>query len=150
MSALSDVDRRIVNALQGGFPISPRPYAEAAASLGLDEETLIARLRHLVETGAASRFGPLWNPEKLGGAVCLAAMAVPADRFESVAAQVNAHPEIAHNYERENALNMWFVVSAEREARIGEVIAEIGRETGLKVWPMPKEEEYFVGFRVEA
>lgn len=150
MSALSDVDRRIVNALQGGFPISPRPYAEAAATLGLDEETLIARLRHLVETGAASRFGPLWNPEKLGGAVCLAAMAVPADRFESVAAQVNAHPEIAHNYERENTLNMWFVVSAEREARIGDVIAEIGCETGLKVWPMPKEEEYFVGFRVEA
>ncbi len=106
--------------------------------------------RKVVEAGAISRFGPLWNSEEMGGAVCLAAMAVPRERYEEVALQVNAHPEIAHNYERENTLNMWFVVSAEREARIGEVIAEIGRETGLKVWPMPKEEEYFVGFRVEA
>ncbi len=61
MSALSDIDRRIVNALQGDFPISPRPYAEAAARLGLSEADLIERLRRLVESGAASRFGPLWN-----------------------------------------------------------------------------------------
>ena len=150
MSALSDIDRRIVNALQGDFPISPRPYAEAAARLGLSEADLIEHLRRLVESGAASRFGPLWNSEGLGGAVCLAAMAVPAARFDAVAAQVNAHAEIAHNYEREHALNMWFVVSAERPERIDAVMAEIERETGLKVWPMPKEEEYFVGFRVEA
>ena len=149
MSALSEIDRRIVNALQGGFPISERPYAEAAARLGLDEADLIARLRSLVASGAASRFGPLWNSEGLGGAVCLAAMAVPPERFDAVAAQVNAHAEVAHNYEREHALNMWFVVSAERPQRIDAVIAEIERETGLTVWPMPKEEEYFVGFRVE-
>lgn len=150
MNALSAIDRCIVNALQGDFPISERPYAEAAARLGLAEDELIARLRGLVASGIASRFGPLWNSEKLGGAVCLAAMAVPAERFETVATQVNAHAEIAHNYEREHALNMWFVVSAEHERRIGEVMAEIERETGLKVWAMPKEEEYFVGFRVEA
>lgn len=150
MTRLSELDRRIVNALQGGFPICERPYAEAAESLGLSEDALLARLKHLVESGYASRFGPLWNSEELGGAVCLAAMAVPAERFEDVAVQVNAHREIAHNYARDHRLNMWFVVSAEKPQRIDETIAAIEDETGLKVWPMPKEEEYFVGFRVEA
>ena len=150
MTQLSELDRRIINGLQGGFPISERPFAEAAARLDLSEEALLARLAHLVESGYASRFGPLWNSEELGGAVCLAAIAVPAERFEDVAAQVNAHREIAHNYERDHHLNMWFVVSAERPERIDETIAAIEEETGLKVWPMPKEEEYFVGFRVEA
>ena len=61
----------------------------------------------------------------LGGDVCLAAIAVPQERFDNVAEQVNAHPEIAHNYERNHALNMWFVVSAEDPRRIAQVIAEI-------------------------
>jgi DNA-binding Lrp family transcriptional regulator len=149
MSGLCDIDRRIVNQLQGGFPLSERPFAAASAPLGLDEETLMARIRHLVDCGAVSRFGPLWNSEELGGAVCLAAIAVPPERFEAVASQVNAHPEVAHNYERSHPLNMWFVVSSLDPARIDAVFAEIESETGLKVWPMPKEEEFFVGFRVE-
>lgn len=149
MSPLSDIDRRIVNALQGGFPLSERPYAEAGAALGLGEGELIARLHRLLENGFASRFGPLWNSEELGGAVCLAAMAVPPERFEEVAALVNAHPEIAHNYAREHRLNMWFVASSEKPERIARVFAAIEAETGIPVKPMPKEEEFFVGFRVE-
>jgi DNA-binding Lrp family transcriptional regulator len=85
----------------------------------------------------------------LGGDVCLAAIAVPPERFDEVAEQVNSHPEIAHNYERTHALNMWFVVSAEDPRRIAQVIAEIEAETGLSVHAMPKMHEFFVGFRVE-
>jgi DNA-binding Lrp family transcriptional regulator len=91
----------------------------------------------------------LWNAEALGGDVCLCAMAVPPERFDEVAAQVNRHPEVAHNYERSHALNMWFVISAERPERIAEVAAAIERETGLCVHRMPKLNEFFVGFRVE-
>ncbi len=81
--------------------------------------------------------------------MCLCAVAAPADRFDEVAQLINAHPEVAHNYERSHALNMWFVISAEQPKRIGEVIAAIEAETGLKVYPMPKSREFFVGFRVE-
>lgn len=150
MRALDDIDRRIVNGLQGGFPISERPFADAADALGLAEDALIARVAALVEAGAISRFGPLWNSEQLGGAVCLAAMAVPAERFDVVAAQVNAHPEIAHNYEREHALNMWFVISALDPSAIAATARAIEAETGLAVKLMPKEQEFFVEFRVEA
>lgn len=149
MTQLDPVDRQIVNALQGGFPVCDRPFAEAGAALGLGEEELIARVWRLVDSGFASRFGPLWNSEEMGGAVCLAAIAVPPERFDEVTALVNAHPEVAHNYERSHTLNMWFVASSVDPERIAAVFAEIEAETGLKVWPMPKEEEFFVGFRVE-
>ena len=149
MSGFDPVERAIINGLQGGFPLTSRPFRDAGTALGLGEDELIERLRRLIDSGRLSRFGPLWNAERVGGDVCLCAVAVPANRFESVAAQVNAHPEVAHNYERTHVLNMWFVVSAERHERIAEVIEEIESETGLTVCPMPKMREFFVGFRVE-
>lgn len=142
-------DRAIVNSLQGGFPLTPRPFRDAGERIGLSEEELIGRIRALLDSGRLSRFGPLWNAAGIGGDQCLAAMAVPPERFEEVAEQVNAFPEVAHNYERAHALNMWFVISAERAGRIGEVIAQIERQTGLDVFPMPKSQEFFLEFRVE-
>jgi DNA-binding Lrp family transcriptional regulator len=146
---LDTIDRAIINSLQGGFPLEPRPFRAAGARLGLDENDLIRRLRRLVEQGKLSRFGPLWNALALGGDVCLCAMAVPPEHFDAVADQVNAHPEVAHNYARSHALNMWFVIAAEQPERIAEVAAAIEEETGLAVCRMPKLNEFFVGFWVE-
>mgnify|MGYP005848685555 CR=1 FL=1 len=143
-------DRRIINALQGGFPLSERPFADAAAPLGLTEAELLERLAGLRERGAISRFGPMYNAERLGGAVTLAAMAVPEERFKSVAGQVNAYPEVAHNYQRDHPLNMWFVVAVDDPARLPEVLADIERDTGLTVYDLPKEEEYFLELKLEA
>lgn len=142
-------DRLIINELQGGFPISDRPYAEAAARLGIQENDLIRRLRRLCADGTLSRFGPMFNAERLGGAVTLAAVKAPAADFERVARAVNAHPEIAHNYAREDDLNMWFVIATETRERIKDVIAEIESETGLRVYDMPKIEEFYVGLRLQ-
>lgn len=149
MPVIDPTSRAIINGLQGGFPLTTRPFRDAGAELGLSEGELIDGVRDLVGAGQLSRFGPLWNAEMLGGDVCLAAIAVPPERFDEVAEQVNAHPEIAHNYERSHALNMWFVISAEDPRRIAEVMAEIEAETGLIVHAMPKVHEFFVGFRVE-
>ena len=146
---LDALDRKIVNGLQGGFPICERPYAEAAERLGLEEADLIERIRSLVERGLLSRFAPLFNAEALGGAVCLCALAVPQDRFEAITEVVNAHPEVAHNYARDHALNMWFVLATEEPARIEQVAAAIEAETGLTVYRMLKIEEYFIGLKVE-
>lgn len=148
--ALDATDRRIVNALQGGFPLSERPYAEAAAGLGLTEAELLARLQRLLANGTLSRFGPMYHAERLGGGLTLAAMQVAPDDFERVAAIVNAFPEVAHNYEREHALNMWFVLATETPERINQVIAAIERDTGHTVYNLPKREEFFVGLRFEA
>ena len=145
---LDDTDRAIVNALQGGFPLVERPYAAAAEELGLSEEELIARLKSLLERGAATRFGPLFHAERMGGALMLAALAVPQDRFDEVAELVNAHAEVAHNYKRTHRYNMWFVLAAESQERVEETVREIERETGLAVLRAPKLKEYFIGFKV--
>ena len=147
---MDDLDRRIVNALQGGFPLCERPYAEAARDLGTDEQTLIARLGRLLEEKTLTRFGPLFDVERLGGAFSLCAMSVPRLDFERVVALVNAHPEVAHNYERGHEYNLWFVLAAASRRRIDEVLAAIERESGLPVLDLPREEEYFVGLRLGA
>ena len=77
------------------------------------------------------------------------AMAVPVDRFEEVAAKVNALPEVAHNYEREHALNMWFVVAAETPAEMAATVAAIESATGLAVHAFPKEREYFLELKLD-
>lgn len=149
MAWLDPTARAIVNGLQGEFPLTSRPFRDAGHELGLTEDELIEGVRDLTGSGALSRFGPLWNAEQIGGGVCLAAMAVPQERFDEVAEKVNAHPEIAHNYERTHLLNMWFVISSDDPRKIQQVIADIEHETGLAVHAMPKAREFFVGFRIE-
>jgi len=148
MIGLDAIDRKIINALQDGFPICERPYAEVAERLEISQDELIWRLDALLETGVLSRFGPMFQAERLGGGLTLAAMAVPDDRFDAVAAQVNAHPEVAHNYAREHELNMWFVIATEYPGQVAEVIAAIELETGLAVLNLPKQQEFFIGLRL--
>ncbi len=145
---LDATDRKIINGLQGGFPVSEHPYRDAASKLGLDQESLIERLDRMLADGVLSRFGPMYNAENLGGAVTLCAMQVPQHVFDEVAEQVNQHREVAHNYERGHALNMWFVIATETPQEIAAVIAMIESETGLKVYDFPKSQEFYVGLKV--
>ncbi len=147
---MDSVDRAIVNALQQGFPVSERPFRDAGALLGLGEEDLIARIGKLLDDGVLTRFGPLYQAERLGGAYALAAMRVPQADFDRVAEAVNAHPEVAHNYERDHEFNMWFVLATETHDGIARAAAQIERTTGLSVYLMPKREEFFVGLNLAA
>ena len=144
------LDRAIINNLQGGFPVSDEPYREVANQLGTSEAELLRRLAALLEQGALSRFGPMYHAERLGGALTLAAIKVPAADFGRVTAIVNGFPEVAHNYARDHELSMWFVLATDTPARISAVIAEIEQATGYHVYNMPKIEEFFVGLRFEA
>ena len=145
---LDAIDRRIVDALQGGFPICERPYAAAAESLGIAEDELLARLQAMLDRKVLTRFGPMFQIERMGGAFVLAALAVPDADWERVNAAVNAFPEVAHNYRRESDLNtpfnMWFVLATETKDGIAEAVRKIEAATGLTVHPFPKLKEYFV------
>lgn len=147
---MDELDRAIVNALQGGFPICDEPYRAVAEKLGLGEAELIARLQRMLEAKTLTRFGPMFQVERMGGAFVLAALAVPEADYERVAEQVNALPEVAHNYRREHALNMWFVLATETPEGIPAAIGKIERATGLKVHAFPKLKEYFVEMKLHA
>ena len=147
---LDDKDRALINAYQGGFPLSERPYAEVGEKLGLSEEEVIARIGRMLDEKILTRFGPLYNAERLGGGLTLAAMKLPEEKFDEIAEQVNAFPEVAHNYAREHELNMWFVLATETPEGIAETCKRIEEATGYKVYNMPKEEEFFVELTFEA
>lgn len=147
---MDELDRALINSLQGGFPLVERPFAEAGARLGCDEASLIARIRRLLEEGTLTRFGPLFDAAALGGAFTLCAMQVSPAEFERVAQIVNGFPEVAHNYQREHALNMWFVLATENPEDIPAALARIEAATGLQVLDFPKLDEYFVELRLTA
>lgn len=146
---MDELDKRLINHLQDGFPICDAPYAKVAEQIGITEQILLQRLQVLLDQGILSRFGPMYHAEQLGGALTLAAVKAPDERFEQIAKIINAFPEVAHNYAREHELNMWFVLATESPEQIGEVIEKIERQTGLKVYNMPKIKEYYVGLRFE-
>ncbi|MXN63942.1 Lrp/AsnC family transcriptional regulator [Stappia sp. GBMRC 2046] len=146
--SLSREDWRVLDRLQDGIPVECRPFATVADELGLSETGLLTRLRHWSESGLLTRFGPLFDAERLGGAVCLCAMSVPEPRFEDVAKLVNSHREVAHNYAREHALNMWFVVSSDDSLRIEAATQAIEAECGLEVLRFPKLNEFYIGLKV--
>lgn len=147
---MDEIDRHILNALQGGFPVCERPFQAAAGPLGLSEEQLIERVERLLAQGVLSRFGPLYNADRMGGRNVLAAMAVPEARYEAVAEAVNALPEIAHNYRREHALNMWFVGASDSDEALEAAFRRIEEKTGLPVYRFPKEREFFVELKLTA
>ncbi len=147
---MDETDRKIINTLQGGFPVCESPYRTVAEPLGLTENELIDRIQRLLDSGVLSRFGPMYHTEQMGGALTLAALKVPQEQFEEVAVSVNAFPQVAHNYARQHPLNMWFVIATEHPEEIQSVIERIEQKTGLKVFNMPKLKEYYIGLRFEA
>jgi DNA-binding Lrp family transcriptional regulator len=147
---LAAADRALINALQGGFPLFDAPYRAIGESLGLEESEVIARLQSLLARKVLTRFGPMYQVERMGGAFVLAAIKVPEADYDRVAEQVNLLPEVAHNYRREHALNMWFVLATETPGGIPAAIAKIEAATGLPVFAFPKEREYFVEMKLDA
>ena len=142
------LDRAIINRLQGGFPLCERPYAAVAEQLGSSEDEVLARVERLLRDRVLTRFGPMFHAERLGGGLSLVAMKIPPGDFERVAEIVNAMPEVAHNYAREHALNMWFVLATETPEGQREALDRIERETGFSVYAMPKIREYFVELKL--
>jgi len=147
---MDDTDRRIINALQTGFPVCDSPYRKVAESLGLDESGLLARLQALLDNGVLTRFGPLYNAEQSGGAVTLAAVKAPLERFDEVVGIINAFPEVAHNYARNHPFNIWFVLATETPEQLEQTLTAIANQTGLKVYNLPKLQEYFVNLQLAA
>lgn len=147
-NSIDPVDAMLIHRLHGDFPLSEQPFREAGEQLGLAEDEVIARLQRMLDDGLLTRFGPLFQIERAGGQFLLAAMQVPEERFDGVAALVNAHDEVAHNYRREHTFNMWFVLGCTSADAARAVCDRIESETGLKVYAFPKEKEFFVELRL--
>jgi DNA-binding Lrp family transcriptional regulator len=141
--------RRLIDRYQADMPIEPRPYAAMASEVGCSEGEVLEALAGLAADGALSRIGAVVPPGVMGAST-LAAMEVPESRLDEVAAHVSAYAEVNHNYEREHALNLWFVVTAADRARVDAVLKAIELHTGLEVLDLRLERPYRIdlGFEV--
>ena len=139
----TELEKRLLNDYQHGFPLSPTPYADIACDLNVSEDEVLACLTSLSQRGMISRIGPVIRPKRVGTST-LAAVSVPEDRLEEVAQLVSSYPEVNHNYEREHAFNLWFVITASDQSRIQAIFDDIRRTTGLRVLDLPMEKDYHI------
>jgi DNA-binding Lrp family transcriptional regulator len=143
MTQLNALEQSLLNDFQQGFPLSPTPFAEMAAQLGVSEEQVLTTLARLQQRGAVSRVGPVFRTHSIGASTH-AAMSVPEERLEAVAEQVNSFDAVNHNYEREHKLNLWFVATAPDEAHLQQVLQEIESSTGIEVIALPMLEDFHI------
>ncbi len=140
---LTELEKRLLNAWQKGFPLVERPYAEIARRLGISEGLVLKLLEKLTDQGLISRVGPVFTPRRVGAST-LAAMAVPPEELEQVAAIVNSFDAVNHNYEREHQYNLWFVVTAPKEEELRQVLDELEARTGHPILDLPLEAQYHI------
>ncbi len=137
------LDFHLLNDFQRDFPLCPAPFAELASRLGVAEKVVLGRLENLRRDGKISRVGAVFAPKRIGAST-LAAMAVPPEKLEAVAAAVNRFPEVNHNYEREHRYNLWFVVTAASEGRLQATLGAIEQAAGHPLMPLPLLEEFHI------
>lgn len=143
LAMTSSLDFQLLNDYQRDFPLVPAPFAELAARLGVGEKVVLGRLENLRREGKISRVGAVFAPKRIGAST-LAAMAVPPEKLEAVAAAVNRFPEVNHNYEREHRYNLWFVVTAATEGRLQASLGAIEKAAGYPLLALPLEEEFHI------
>lgn len=138
---LTHLQTRLIEHFQRDFPTTARPFETIADQLGCDEDAVIAAVSYLKNKGYLDRIGATYATGR-AGASSLAAMEVPDDQLEKIATQVSHFTEINHNYEREDKLNLWFVVTAADLASLDKTITAIEAKTGFPVYRMPMIEHY--------
>jgi DNA-binding Lrp family transcriptional regulator len=117
--ALDELDRRLLNLMQGSFPIDRRPYAAVAAAAGCSEDEVLARVARLLEQRIIRQVTPIYDTRALGYSSMLVAARVDPEHPWRAAKIINSHPGVSHNYLRNHDFNMWFTIAVERDSRLG-------------------------------
>lgn len=111
MITMDELDKRLLNHIQGEFPMAVRPFAALGESLGIPEDEALERTRRLKEAGAIRQISAIFDTRALGYQSSLVAMRVPPKQLNAAAAVINSHPGVSHNYKRNNAYNLWFTIA---------------------------------------
>jgi siroheme decarboxylase len=133
----------LLNGFQRDFPLTARPFLDIGQKFARSEADVLDTFRRLSDEGVVSRLGAVFAP-RCAGASTLAAMAVPAERLEQIAAIVSSYPQVNHNYEREGALNLWFVATTDSVQALNALLSELERRVSCEILRMPLEREFHI------
>jgi len=131
---LDDLDKRLLNLMQGRFPIEPRPYERVAAMAGIDEREVLGRVQRLIDDRIIRQVTPIFDTRALGYSSMLVAAKVDPENPHRAAKVINAHPGVSHNYLRNHAFNIWFTIATEPDSKLGleGTLEVLAREAGAE------------------
>lgn len=131
---LEELDRRLLNLMQGKFPIEPRPYRRVAELAEISEEDVMARVQHLLDQRIIRQVTPIFDTRALGYSSMLVAAKVDAENPHRAARVINAHPGVSHNYLRNHEFNLWFTIATEPDSKLGleGTLEALAREAGAE------------------
>ncbi len=140
---LDELDKRLLNQMQGSFPIAPRPYQHVAAEAAVDEQEVMARVQHLLDERIIRQVTPIFDTRALGYSSMLVAAKVDPDNPWRAANIINEHPGVSHNYLRNHEFNIWFTIATEPDSPLGldrtlEVLAGIAGAESIRQLPTLK------------
>jgi DNA-binding Lrp family transcriptional regulator len=140
---MDPTNKKILNEIQSGFPVTSRPFLEIGDRLGLSEDEVIERIKRLKEDGIIRRIGGNFNSRKLGFTSTLCAARVPEEKIDRFVEAVNSFKGVTHNYLRKNPYNIWFTFIAPDMASIETALKEIALKTGVNdILNLPAEKMY--------
>ncbi len=148
---LDNIDKKILDIIQTGFPLTPRPYAEIGERLNITEAEALARIRALKESKVIRRLGANFQSAKLGFRSTLCAAKVPEDKMEHFVQTVNSYTGVTHNYLRKHIYNVWFTFIGPSWDDVCQSLDDITKKTGIEILNLPAKQMYKirVDFKME-
>lgn len=147
---LDNIDKQILNDIQWTFPLVERPFLELAKEYHISEEQVIERIKKLKDIGIIRQISAIFDTRKLGYKSALVAFAVKENKIEDVANEINKHPGVSHNYERNHEYNLWFTLAVPPYGDMKEDLEKMALLDGvLKYRVLPTLKMYKIGVKLD-
>ena len=150
MSSLGESDKELLNEIQWTFPLVTRPFDTIAKKFDTTPEIIKEKLNNLKEIGVLRQLSAIFDTRKLGYTSSLVAMEIEHDKLDYVASQINRHPGVSHNYERDHQFNLWFTLAVPPGADLNAELEKFNVLKGIKkVRMLPTLQLFKIGVKLD-
>ena len=147
---MDESDKELLNEIQWTFPLVTRPFDAIAKKFDTTPEEIKSRLNELKEIGVLRQLSAIFDTRKLGYTSSLVAMEIEDDKLEYVASQINRHPGVSHNYERDHQFNLWFTLAVPPGSDLKEELEKFNVLKGIKkVRMLPTLQLFKIGVKLD-
>ncbi|MCJ8306236.1 MAG: Lrp/AsnC family transcriptional regulator [Nitrosopumilus sp.] len=147
---MDNLDKEILNEIQWSFPLVTRPFDAIAKKFNTTSEIIKERLNNLKEIGVLRQLSAIFDTRKLGYTSSLVAMEIEDDKLEYVASQINRHPGVTHNYERDHQFNLWFTLAVPPRTDLNAELDKFNVLKGIiKVRMLPTLQLFKIGVKLD-
>jgi len=150
LSSLGESDKELLNEIQWTFPLVTRPFDTIAKKFDTTPEIIKEKLNNLKEIGVLRQLSAIFDTRKLGYTSSLVAMEIEHDKLDYVASQINRHPGVSHNYERDHQFNLWFTLAVPPGADLNSELEKFNVLKGIKkVRMLPTLQLFKIGVKLD-